>query len=59
MKTRSKFDFLTIELIDKRRRAEHRPEIGLDVERGIIERHLRQLEELAQAESPKNILSEN
>ncbi len=58
MKTRSKFDFLTIELIDKRRRAEHRPEIGL-VERGIIERHLRQLEELAQAESPKNILSEN
>ena len=59
MKTRLKFEFLTLELIDKRRKAEHRPYIGLNVEQRIIARHLRELEELAQAGSPKTLLSKN
>ncbi len=49
MKKRLKFECLTLEFIDRRRKAEHRPSIGRDVERRIIERHLRELEELAAA----------
>jgi len=47
MKKRLRFEYLTLELIDKRRTVEHRPSIGRDVERHIIERHLRELEKLA------------
>ncbi len=49
MKTRLKFECLTLELIDKRRWAEHRPSIGREIERRIIDRHLRELQELARA----------
>lgn len=59
MKRQMKFEFLTLELIDKRRAAEHRPSIGRDVERRIIERHLRELEDLAGTEWLKVQRSEN
>jgi len=58
MKKRLIFEFLTLELIDMRRKAEQRPSIGRDLEQRIIERHLRELEKLASAESQKIQASE-
>ena len=57
MKRRLRFEFLTLELIEKRRRAESKPDIGRLVEQRIVERHLRELEELTAAQSAA--LSEN
>jgi len=50
MKGRLKFEFLTLQLIDNRRKAEHNPSIRRDNERRVVERHLRELEQLSRAE---------
>ena len=59
MKKRLRLEFLTLELIEMRRKAQHRPSVGREVEQNIIERHLRELEQLARAELLNIRLSEN